>query len=434
MSCGKWEGKITIPAGNWTATLREFVPAAVVWTGATNFTATGNDLLRTGADGWDNNDAQGNDTIAGDGYVEAVLSAEAAIGLNDGAASGLSTIDFAFQRSTNGSFKIVENGTPVYTSGNGEYTDGMVARVQRIGGATAGAITYWLDGVLKYTTAGTPVATLTVNAAAYTAGGTIDDAMVADSGAGSTITLTATKTYYHSSAGNDTVDLPAKLQALLDAASGALNVAYTVTIDASEEGTGQYTISAIYDNGDGSANDPLEFTITWVSTALRNILGWTGNLATGGGTSSYTSQGSAEGLWLPDCAPLSLTSIGDEVEESDQSVLEAPTGTYVHRIVHHRKQVITDLRYPQLTRRKARIVGETYANESWQQFWRDVIDGDASAYLAMGQVRIYPDAGVDGTYYDYWVGAGLSECRPTALREGWQGVFGISISRLILVE
>jgi len=424
----RWEAGIKIPTGNWTATLKEMIPAAVVWAGETNLTATGNDLLRTGADGWDNNDAQGNDTIAGDGYVEAVLSAEAAIGLNDGAASGLNTIDFAFQRSTNGSFKCVENGTPAYTSGNGEYVDGMVARVQRIGGATAGAISYWLDGVLKYTTAGTPVATLTVNAAAYTAGGTIADAMVADSGAGSTITLTAAATYYHSSAGNDSVDLPAKLAALLDAAGAAT---YTVSVDAGESGSGRYTISAT----GGSVAD---FTLTWISTALRDVLGFTGNLATGGGTLTYTSQGAAQCLWLPSAGngsgvPIGTTAIGDDIDETDASDIGTPDSSNVTRFSYHRRG-INAVDYQACTAARSRVAYETYTNESWQSFWRDCIDGDLSAQIvAVAQVRIYTDATVDTTYYDYWV-RGLGRCEMESLIRGWQGRFTIKIPRLERVQ
>jgi len=423
MSCGKWEGKITIPAGNWTATLREYVPAAVTWIEDANVAITGNDLVKdAGGTDW-NAGAHTAASITHDGYVEwKAGQADKSVGCglsatNPGAT--LAEIDFAILAHTIGVATVYENGVDKTPTDQRAYTAATVFRIQVIGTV----VTFWFDGSLWYTSATAATLPLLVDCSLYEEGAAINDAVVASTGAGSTVTLTATKTYYHSSAGNDTLDLPARLMALLDAAGAAT---YTVTVDASEEGTGQYTISAT----GGSVAD---FTIAWVSTGLRNLLGWTGNLATGGGTLSYTSQGAAEGLWLPDGAPLSLTSLGDEIDETDMTVLESPTGAQTHYLVYHRREVQTDLRYPQISRRKARIVGETYANESWQQFWRDVLNG-AATYLTIGYVRIYPDAGDDATHEDYWVGAGLAECRPVALRDGWQGVFAIVIPRLVVVE
>ena len=420
MSCGKWESKITVPTGDWTATLKEYVPAAVTWIDETNCTATGNDLIKdAGGSGW-NAYAHHSAQLAADGYAEFTIvetNAYRLFGLATTAATGPAAINFGIETDLAGEVVVKELDVEKART---TYAPSDVFRVQRIGAA----VSFWKNGAFWYTSITSSTGSLYVCAAMYTVGATIADAVVADTGAGSTITLTAAKTYYHSSAGNDTLDLPARLMALLDAAGAAT---YAVSVDAVEGGTGRYTISA-------SGGSVTAFSLTWISTALRDLLGFPGHLAIAAGPLTYVSPGAAEGLWIPDGAPLSLTSIGDEIDESDHTVLESPTGVYVHRLAYHRKRVITDLRYPHISRARARIVGETYVNESWQQFWRDVIDGDASAYLQVGQARIYPDAGDDATYYDYWLCAGTEECRPIALREGWQGRFTITCPRLVRVE
>jgi hypothetical protein len=409
--CGKWESLITVPTGDWTATLFEMIPAAVVWAGATNLTATGNDLEKTGGGSdWTNNDAQGDDTIAGAGYIEAVLGENTAIALDAGTSTSMYLDDFALVRGSGAAAFVFESGVQMLTIA--PFLLGTeIARVQRVGST----VTYWVNGVLIYTSTATPAATLTPNAHIYAEGGTIADAMVADAGAGAAITLTAAKTYYHSSAGNDTLDLPAKLAALLDAAGAAT---YTVTIGAGESGTGLYTISAT----GGSVAD---FALTWTNTALRDLLGYTGTIS---GALSHVATNNALGLWLPDGPPRSLCGISDPIDESDETVTETTAG-HVYRLTYSRKTVIDGLTYQGVSHAKTRIAGETTANASLQRFWRDAVQGDQS-YL--GTLRIYPDADTDGTYSAYAVGA-MSRCEPTALADGWLGYWTITFPRLVSV-
>jgi len=157
-------------------------------------------------------------------------------------------------------------------------------------------------------------------------------------------------------------------------------------------------------------------------------------VATGGGTASYTSQGAAKGLWLPSAGngsgvPIGTTAIGDDIDETDASDIGTPDSSNVTRFSYHRRG-INAVDYQACTAARSRIAYETYANESWQKFWRDCINGVLSALLvAVGQVRIYTDAAVGGTYYDYWV-RGLRNCEMESLVRGWQGKWTIKIARL----
>lgn len=243
---------------------------------------------------------------------------------------------------------------------------------------------------------------------------TFDIDEVGGGDASATITLTAATAYYHSSAGNDTVDLAARLTALI--AASALNATYTVALSAGEDGTGCYTISA-------TGGSVTEFEIDWTSTALRDVLGMAANPT---GALTYTGD-AAEGLWIPDGPHASLTGLGDWIDEDDETVTETSAGD-VYRLSWERKTTQTDLVYHGISRARTRIAGETVTGESFQQFWRDAIQGDKS-YLS--SLRVYPDADTDATYTTCNAGSWPS-FRPAQMREGWLGYWSIGVPRLIV--
>jgi len=194
---------------------------------------------------------------------------------------------------------------------------------------------------------------------------------------------------------------------------------YTASISDGEGGTGKLTLSA-----SGGT-----FTLELADADPFTLIGHTGDMAPA--ATSFTGAAHVRGMWLPDGPPLSLTGLGDDLDESDETVAESPDGT-VWRLVYQRKSVQRDLRYQGISRARCRIAGELVAGESFQQFWRDVIQGDKS-YFSIGKVRIFPDADVDGTSTQYYVGAGLKDLTPAALKEGWLGAWTITIPRLVKV-
>ena len=235
----------------------------------------------------------------------------------------------------------------------------------------------------------------------------VEDAPISDSG---TATVTA-----------GTYTWATFLAELVTQLGAAASNTYTVTVDDGDGGTGRTTITAVAPN---------DFSLTWTDTDLRDLLGYT---ATVTGGQVYVSPSHVKGMWLPDCAHVCSVSFGDEIDVSDRTTLLTPDATNASYLAYNRVRELVDLRYQHITRAKARIVAETYANQSFGTFWRDVIDGDQS-YFRIGKVRIFPDADTDATSYQYWIGDGLSAYRPANIREGWQGLWTITIPRLVRVE
>lgn len=226
-----------------------------------------------------------------------------------------------------------------------------------------------------------------------------------------TITLTAANTYYHSSPGNDTVDLPAKLKALFEAAGGGVRT-YTVTCSAGESGTGKYTIAV--DSG--------TFSITWTSTDLRDLLGFTGNIS-----AQTTSTGSnhAQGLWLPECpveTPYGLASSGMPMSTAVVSLSEDGTYSVTHGAKHTRNEYV----YGLVALSKVVAASESTTNESYETFWLDTIRGEEPWANAGRQVRYYADTDVDGTYITFNV---LNVARPDIARASpdWDGFWTVRL-------
>lgn len=197
---------------------------------------------------------------------------------------------------------------------------------------------------------------------------------------------------------------------------------YTCTLSDGDGGTGKVTVS------NATATD---FEINEIDADPWALCGFSGDLTPA--ASSHTGTNHAKGVWLPDCGYTCKLAWGDEEDESDMSVLESPDATNVSSITYNRKRVMPPVSYKLITRARARIAGESATGESWAQFWRDVLNGDAS-YLTIGKVRVFPDADTSATYYDYWIGEGKKDEKPIAVREGWQGLFEIVIPRMVRVE
>lgn len=242
--------------------------------------------------------------------------------------------------------------------------------------------------------------------------------------ASATITLTAAKEYYHSSAGNDSVDLVAKIKALLDAS--ALNATYTVSLPAGEAGAAaQYTISA-------SGGGVTAFEITWTDTDLRDLLGFAAG-DTVSGALTYTGSEQAEGLWLPDGEKQTPFGDGDAgFEEDDTRALTTASGHQQTLSFHSR--TVLPVTWRGVAKERVRTSYETLTNQSFQTFREHVIRGDQSWSKPGGPVRLYWDADDDATYETYWVqGEQLKKWTAEAMWEPWVGQWEIPFDRLVKV-
>jgi hypothetical protein len=193
---------------------------------------------------------------------------------------------------------------------------------------------------------------------------------------------------------------------------------WTVTIDATDGGTGKVTISCT-----GAT-----CSATWNSTDLRDALGFTGNLS---GSTSYTSTNQAEGLWLPDCAVITPYDTDDAgTKEYDFVATESPEG-HVKALVYTSKTT-TPLVWPMITNARCRTGAESTTNESFQTFNEDVLM-QGETYFVGSRFRWYPDADTDGTYTSYALGAGLEKFAPEQVQSNWTGLWRIIIPRAVQV-
>jgi len=151
-------------------------------------------------------------------------------------------------------------------------------------------------------------------------------------------------------------------------------------------GRGSFTVT-VSDDGIVTMADSTSFSVTWWYAALRNILGWTGNLS---GASSYTAPNQHMYGWYPDDALEERE--GDEREEglesADATVRRAPSGDVVGMVFAEFVDRAFSFGWvPKIRARPVPADGQTTANRvvnrSFTEFWRQ---------CAMRRWRWYPDA------------------------------------------
>ncbi|HEY5839427.1 MAG TPA: MBG domain-containing protein [Pyrinomonadaceae bacterium] len=179
-------------------------PQPVTWTNTVGVTANGNSLTKTASEGWGNAGAASTQTIAsGDGYVEFTATETNTyrmIGLSNGDSNqNYPDIDFAIYPAIGATLDIREGGVSRGTFGS--YATGDTLRVAVEGGV----VKYRKNGVLLYTSAGTPTYPLLVDTSFYSNGGTISNVMIStgSSGGESTQNVSWTNTVGVSASGNN---------------------------------------------------------------------------------------------------------------------------------------------------------------------------------------------------------------------------------------
>lgn len=231
-----------------------------------------------------------------------------------------------------------------------------------------------------------------------------------DSGGAGALTLTAANTYYHSSAGNDSVTLHARIAALANA-SGTLNGTYSSSIGAGENGTGTITFSCTE-----------SFSITFTNTDLRDTLGFTGNT---GSATSHESDQHVQGLWLPDCpveTPYHLSSAGRV--RSAGIVTLAEDGTYY--AFHGASHTMNEYVYAACTQAKTITAAESTTGESYETFWKDAVRGEEPWAVAGRQLRFYKDTTDDATFLTYNV-TDIAEPNYNRVRPDWDGLWSVRL-------
>ena len=179
----------------------------------------------------------------------------------------------------------------------------------------------------------------------------------------------------------------------------------TVTASLGENGTGIVTITF------GSAT-----AITWISTDLRDILGFTGNSSS---ATVHTSTQAVRGAWMPDVAydaPNTVSSSFKGDIRSDRKVVMSANGN-VFSVAGQFHYELT-VAWPAVKVAKVRIAQETTVNQSFERFWRDFVLSEPS-WGSTAPVRFYPDAD-SGSFVQYSL-LEPSDFAPQRLREDWAG-------------
>lgn len=201
---------------------------------------------------------------------------------------------------------------------------------------------------------------------------------VTDSGGSASVTVAAAGTYYLSS----TTSLLSAIGTALTA-NATLAGTYTLTLDsATSTSTGKVTLA-----GSGGGN----FSVTWDSTALRDILGFTASLS---GAASYTSPSASPYVWLPNVRRANQMAPDGNVgvPQTDATFTMAPTGT--SKVLKYATRYMDNLEFKFLSGTKTWTQFESVTNESLQTFWSTVI---ANGY----PIRYHTDRSADSTFVTY---------------------------------
>jgi alpha-tubulin suppressor-like RCC1 family protein len=155
------------------ATLTDVKVGSVVWANDVGVTVSGSDLNKSGATGWTSGAISANTIEAADGFMEFTASET-----NTTRVAGLSAgdsdqawqdIDFGIELRDDAVVEIVESGTSRGTFGSYAADDRLRVELR------AGAITYYRNGGLIYSSTVSPGYPLRVDTALYSAGATLAD-------------------------------------------------------------------------------------------------------------------------------------------------------------------------------------------------------------------------------------------------------------------
>jgi len=221
--------------------------------------------------------------------------------------------------------------------------------------------------------------------------------------------------------------LSANLSTALAAFANAINSAWTVSMSAS---TGLVSIGWT-----GYATPT--WSLSWTSTALRDVLGFTANIS--GVTSTQVGTQQARGVWFPEC-PLDLDGDPDRaplVSDARQSL--SPTGQSITLVGNtfrrHSNIVWSHVPIAQVWDAEA-----TYENGSWEEFLIETQFGLNSSWFSPGSpIQIwYSNAGTDtllgaDATITGWSIVGLNSIEPTKSAPGWTGLWRIEIPQIVAV-
>lgn len=245
-----------------------------------------------------------------------------------------------------------------------------------------------------------------------------------NSGGGPTSVTIPAGSYYLTAAGG--------ISGLLAAFQSALNTTRAPS-------TGSWAVSLDTTTGLVSISCTGTWSLSWTSTTLRDLLGFTANISGVATTQTGTKQ--ARGLWLPGCVLNVADSDPRQAPiKTDLRSTMSPTGSVLglwgNQMFRH-----ATVSWPVVNISQVWEQNATTANASWQQFFTDtqLATGGLGWFSVLSPIQIYDHTNtLVGTYGNS--GAGLSGWQIVSLSDinpkrydpnGWVGLWRLELPSLV---
>lgn len=172
------------------------------------------------------------------------------------------------------------------------------------------------------------------------------------------------------------------------------------------------------------------FTITWSSTNLRNLLGFTGSAITA--QTSSTGTASVVGVWQPDSPLVHDGRNPSAAPITDARQSRSPTGVVFTHIGNVRYEQ-RNLRWSHCPSHKIWKVDETVTGESLQQWLDDTQWGRGHAWFSVGSKCQITGSdgykvGEDDAVVNWWLSGftGIGQI-VTRVDGGWDGLWAVAV-------
>lgn len=206
---------------------------------------------------------------------------------------------------------------------------------------------------------------------------------------------------------------------------------WSVSLSTGTSGTGLLTI----------ARSTGSYSITWTSTALRDLMGFTANITS---QTSVTASVQHKGLWFPDCPITTALSPTRAPKQTDNRASESPSGLVI-TLGGTKKYQHKDIGYSHVLKSRLFEAEATTTGASLEQWLDDTQLGDGHAWFSRGSAfQVYWDAaGTDtllgddlnggaGPSSGWYFAPAISDLHEHLSRVGdWDGMYAVKFPRIV---
>lgn len=168
---------------------------------------------------------------------------------------------------------------------------------------------------------------------------------------------------------------------------------FITQLNAAFGGDGAFTFSANWDEGgDGIFalfHATETFSLTWTSTSLRNLLGFTADLTPA--ALSFTGTEQIESFWMADCpfdAPRGVTT---GIRTFDRTVQVSPQGD-TSALSYQSRRKVGGISFPMVGKARTFRAHEVIANESFETWFENTHGALVTYFGTAPKCRFYWDA------------------------------------------